>query len=334
MEYNKLSINVTEEKIWNAIDNCEGDLYKLADNTGLSIRTIHSYFALPKNIKMKERFAEERWKHGTHPELKAIKERSQILSLLEKFNGSLWFISLELNICYEKIKKLVRTDTALRKLWEEERNKFHQEKLNKKLQKEEQNDKNHKEFDPELTSVNWEALETKFLPHQLEFASLSPEEVKHPALVGGFGSGKTMAIPLRWLKLIDYRMEQGKPCELMILEPTKEMIRDIIVPTLDEFFESLGIKTHYVSSHNNYSIIYRGKKHKAMLRSADRPRSLTGRNLTDFIIDEFDKLPYEKQKITWRECIARIRRAEFGTGAIVTTPEGFKLTYELWGKSS
>jgi len=139
-----------------------------------------------------------------------------------------------------------------------------------------------------------------------------------------------MSIPLRWLKLIEFRMMQGKKCELMVIEPTIEMIQDILVPAFDEFFNKLGVPVKYLSDKRNYSIMYKGEKHTCIFRSGDRPRALTGKNLTDIIIDEFDRLPYAKQKQTWRECISRIRRAEFGTCAAVSTPEGFKLIHELW----
>jgi len=188
---------------------------------------------------------------------------------------------------------------------------------------------NNKPYDPDFEI---DSKKECFLPHQIEFAYLAPDVVKHPAMIGGFGSGKTMSIPLRWLKLIEFRKAQGKNCDIMVLEPTNEMLRDIIVPTFDEFFERFGIPVKFLSEKKNYSIYYKGEKHTCLLRSADRPRSLTGKNLSDIIIDEFDRIPYYKQKQVWRECISRIRKTEFGTCAVVTTPDGYKMTYELWGR--
>lgn len=158
-----------------------------------------------------------------------------------------------------------------------------------------------------------------------------PNEVKYPAIIGGFGSGKTASIPLRWINLILWRGRNQKVSPtLMIVEPTNEMIRDILLVTLNEYFDKWSIPHKYHKTHQNYSIYYKRNWHTAMLRSADKPNALTGKNLTDFIIDEFDKIPYAKQKDVWKECISRIRKHSFGTGAVVTTPEGFKLTYELW----
>lgn len=178
----------------------------------------------------------------------------------------------------------------------------------------------------------------KFTPEntvkaQYLFAISNPEEYKHPAIIGGFGSGKTEAIPLRWLSLIEYRAKQKIKCNLMVVEPTYEMIRDILVPTLDLFCDRWGIKHTFHKSYYNYSISYRGYTFTSMLRSADKPSSLTGKNLTDIIIDEYDKIKSIKdQKDVWNECISRIRQAPNGTVSPVTTPEGYKNTYELYGK--
>ena len=52
----------------------------------------------------------------------------------------------------------------------------------------------------------------------------------------------------------------------------------------------------------------------------------------DFIIDEYDIIKPEKQRELWRKVIARIRGCKDGTGAVSTTPEGFRETYELFEK--
>lgn len=171
------------------------------------------------------------------------------------------------------------------------------------------------------------------LPHQYKFAYTSPIDFKHPAIVGGFGSGKTEAIPLRWLRLIQWRLkEQKRKCIMMFVEPTVEMVRDILVPTFNEYFDRHNIEHKYLEHKRIYSISWNGVWYNALLRSADKPSSLVGKNLTDVIIDEFDLVPYRKQKQIWNNCITRTRKSEHGTCGVTTTPEGFKLTYELWDK--
>lgn len=169
---------------------------------------------------------------------------------------------------------------------------------------------------------------------QYEFATIDPRQYKHPGLIGGFGSGKTEAIPLRWINLIDFRARLQKvKSRVMIVEPTKEMIRDILVPTMNEFFDRHGIPHTYHKTHHDYTIRFKGYSFTALLRSSDVPESLTGKTLTDVIIDEYDKKhSIQHQKDVWKECISRIRKAEFGTCAVATTPEGYKNTYELYGR--
>jgi len=170
------------------------------------------------------------------------------------------------------------------------------------------------------------------LCHQYEFAFTPPDAVKHPAIVGGFGCGKTRSIPLRWVRLIDWRArEQKRKARLMIVEPTYQMVRDVLVPEMVEFFNDHGIKHRYHKSNHDFVIRLNGIDFVAMCRSADKPSSLTGKTISDAIIDEFDKITgVQNQKDVWNECIARTRKYEHGTVAAVTTPEGFRYTYELW----
>ena len=170
------------------------------------------------------------------------------------------------------------------------------------------------------------------LCHQYEFAFTPPDLVKHPAIVGGFGCGKTRSIPLRWVRLIDWRArEQKRKARLMIVEPTYQMVRDVLVPEMQGFFNDHHIKHRYHKSNHDFVIRLNGIDFVAMLRSADKPSSLTGKTVSDAIIDEFDKITgIQNQKDVWNECIARTRKYEHGTVAAVTTPEGFRYTYELW----
>jgi len=296
-----------------AIPGCGRRIDTLAERTKLAGLTIRRVFYDAEYKYLLERFEKE-------PYISPVKERQ---------NNKLEFLSKNIPQCegsYDKLSVLTGyTPGALRKLVNDKRYPELRTQMDEAIEsaKITKHDTSFIELD-----------ESKYLPHQLEFAGLSPDYVKHPALIGGFGSGKTMSIPLRWLKLIDYRKEiQNKKCEIMVLEPTCEMIRDILVPTFDEFFEKLGITVKYLQEKKNYSIYYKGETHTCIFRSAERPRSLTGKNLSDIIIDEFDRMDYRKQKEVWRECISRIRRVEFGTCAVVTTPDGYKYTYELWGKS-
>ena len=133
---------------------------------------------------------------------------------------------------------------------------------------------------------------TNTLCHQYEFAFAPPDAVKHPAIVGGFGCGKTRSIPLRWVRLIDWRArEQKRKARLMIVEPTYQMVRDVLVPEMQEFFNDHHIKHRYHKSNHDFVIRLNGIDFVAMLRSADKPSSLTGKTISDAIIDEFEYSP-------------------------------------------
>ncbi len=320
-------MKVKAAKIEKAIPRCSGTLRDLARRVKMPERTVKTYLwdhrfpQLEKAMSRRRELCRSRTK----------KETTELVTeLVIKHNADIKKIAAELGLSVARVSNIVSDPHTpeLTKLYDTVREQQKQEKAEARAAaKAEQKASDELKGNPDFE------IDTKregFLPHQIDFAYMPPGEVKHPAIVGGFGSGKTMSVPLRWLKLIEYRMSQGKKCDLMVLEPTNEMIRDIIVPTFDEFFAKFEIPVKYLSQRQNYTIKYKGAKHMCMLRSAERPASLTGKNLSDIIIDEFDRIPYYKQKQVWRECISRIRKTEYGTCSVVTTPEGYKLTHELW----
>ncbi|MBS1492878.1 MAG: hypothetical protein JST55_05195 [Bacteroidetes bacterium] len=308
-------------KLKNAIPICNGTYKDLASLADIPVVTVKTYVNDPRNEQLKIALDERRSIIKLGKE-KVFNER--LIEAIKKFGSDIKEIAKHIgheeNYTYKLIKnsELPEVHQLITKARAEEDEKRSSPQV--------------QDFEKHDPDFEIDSQKHFFLPHQIEFAYLAPNQVKHPAIVGGFGSGKTMSIPLRWLKLIEFRMAQGKKCDMMVLEPTTEMMRDIIVPTFDEFFERFGIPVKFFSNKKDYIITYKGQKHTCMLRSADRPRSLTGKNLSDIIIDEFDRIPYYKQKEVWRECISRIRKTEFGTCAVVTTPDGYKMTYELWGQ--
>ena len=78
----------------------------------------------------------------------------------------------------------------------------------------------------------------KVFKHQEAFIR---SKSKYPALVAGYGSGKTTAFVLKAI------LEAGRnPCKTILLaEPTYPMIRDVLQPTLEETLEDLGVKIKY-----------------------------------------------------------------------------------------
>lgn len=160
------------------------------------------------------------------------------------------------------------------------------------------------------------------LPHQYQFVYA---EDKFVFLIGGFGSGKSTGIVLRAIQKIIERKGEGI---VGVIAPTYTLCRDVNIPDFMEFLDQYQIR--YKLNKNEYKIKIDDEiKGEIWFRSGNNPEKIIGFEWTDFIIDEFDILKYEQQKVVWNKAIARIRKCRDATGAIATTPEGFKFTYEL-----
>ena len=156
--------------------------------------------------------------------------------------------------------------------------------------------------------------------HQNEFIRTKQ---KFPALVAGYGSGKTVAFCLKAL------LECGRnPGKLILLaEPVYPMIKDVLQPTLENLMEELGIKFEYKASEMKYSVRYKYTQATIILRSAENWRRWAGLNLACFGIDEGALL---KDDNAWKMGISRLRDGKHLTGFTTTTPEGFNWVYEKW----
>ena len=167
--------------------------------------------------------------------------------------------------------------------------------------------------------------EIKLLPHQLKFVeTLHP----FPALVGGYGSGKSAGATFRTMDRIDRR--KGK-CRMVIGAPTYQLLRDVNMPKMVSFMDQYRIP--FRQNKTEHKLYLTGKlKGEIWFKSMDDPTAWIGFECTDAILDEFDTLKPEKQKLIWIALMQRLRMQAPGgnpTGAIVTTPEGYRYTYEL-----
>ena len=156
--------------------------------------------------------------------------------------------------------------------------------------------------------------------HQSNFIKSS---AKYPALVAGYGSGKTVAFILKAL------LEAGRNPKKTILlaEPTYPMIRDVLQPTLEETLHKLGFSFTYRASEVKYTIHWKKGWANIILRSAENYRRWAGLNLAGFGIDEAALL---KDKKAWNMGLSRLREGKHLCGWITTTPEGFNFVYDLW----
>lgn len=147
-----------------------------------------------------------------------------------------------------------------------------------------------------------------------------------PAMVAGYGAGKSHALILRTMKLIF-----GNGGNIAYYLPTYDLIKTIAYPRFIEVLDNLKVayklnKSDHILEVNNKQIIF---------RTLDNPDRIVGYEVTDSMVDELDTLPINKARECWVKIIARNRQKKAGqnTVAVGTTPEGFRFVYEQWGKN-
>jgi hypothetical protein len=155
-------------------------------------------------------------------------------------------------------------------------------------------------------------------------------QARYPALVAGFGAGKTEAAIKRSIigKLINPDCDRG------FYAPTYDLIRMIAFPRFEQALEEMGIPYRLYKSPLNYIEV--GGKGKIYFRSMDAPHRIIGYEHADADVDELDTMKPVDAAYAWRQIIARNRQKKANGSAnsvgVTTTPEGFKFVYETWKK--
>jgi hypothetical protein len=151
---------------------------------------------------------------------------------------------------------------------------------------------------------------------------------KFPAMVAGFGAGKTQALTYRALKLI---FSNGGDVAYYL--PNYPLVRTIAYPRFQAALDDLGVpydlnRSEHVLRVNNKQIIF---------RTMENPDTIVGYEVGDSLVDELDTLPTNKASEVWNKIIARNRQKKpdgtQNTVAVGTTPEGFRFVYEKWQKN-
>lgn len=153
---------------------------------------------------------------------------------------------------------------------------------------------------------------------------------KFPALVAGFGAGKTEAAVQRSIigKLNNPETNRG------FYEPTYDLIRMIAWPRFEAVLTALEIPYRLQKSPIN--AIDLGRYGKIIFRSMDNINRIIGYEHADADIDELDTLKEVDAAAAFRAIMARNRQlkpnGEPNTIGVTTTPEGFKFVYKTWKK--
>jgi hypothetical protein len=149
-----------------------------------------------------------------------------------------------------------------------------------------------------------------------------------PAMVAGFGAGKTGAAILRSIlgKIQNPTTNRG------FYLPTYDLVRTIAFPRFEEALEMMGIAYRlYKSPLNKIVIPHYGE---IIFRSMDAPHRIIGYEHADADCDELDTLSAKDAAEVWRRVISRNRQKKpngsINTIGVTTTPEGFRFVYEAW----
>lgn len=152
----------------------------------------------------------------------------------------------------------------------------------------------------------------------------------YPAMVAGFGAGKTEAAILRSI----FGALQNPGLNRGFYEPTYDLIRMIAWPRFESMLTEMNIPYRLNKSPLN-QIVIEGYGN-IFFRSMENPHRIIGYEHADADIDELDTLKRDDAAHVWRQVLARNRQQKesgINTIGVTTTPEGFKFVYELWKKN-
>jgi phage terminase large subunit len=150
-----------------------------------------------------------------------------------------------------------------------------------------------------------------------------------PAMVAGFGAGKSHAAIWRAIRL----KLQYPTLSVAYYLPTYDLVARMGLPRMEEALQQVGVA--FVTNKND-SIIDIGPFGQFIFRTMDNPARIVAYEVADSICDELDTLATEKAREVWTKVIARNRQKKpdgaINTVAVATTPEGFRFVYDQWEK--
>ena len=162
---------------------------------------------------------------------------------------------------------------------------------------------------------------------QYEFVAA---EERFPAMVAGFGAGKSHAAIWRTL-----RLKRAYPtCDVAYYLPTYDLVSRMAIPRIEETLESIGAS---FKVNKNDSLISIWNCGSIILRTMENPARIVAYEVADSICDELDTLTTDKARDVWNKVIARNRQKKPdgapNTVGVATTPEGFRFVYDRWQKN-
>jgi hypothetical protein len=162
---------------------------------------------------------------------------------------------------------------------------------------------------------------------QYEFVTCADQ---FPALVAGFGSGKTHAGIARMLaKKLSYPKQ-----DVAYYLPTYDLVRRIAFPRFSEQLEEMRLR---FKTNKQDAVIEIENAGTVIFRTLDTPERIIGYEVADSLADELDTLPEDKARDAWNKIISRNRQKKpdgsLNTVGVATTPEGFRFVYDRWQRN-
>ena len=156
--------------------------------------------------------------------------------------------------------------------------------------------------------------------HQEKFVY---SKAKFPALVSGYGAGKTFALCCKAVVEMGYNAGYTG----LLMSPTYRMIKDTLQPTFEEVLKYAKFNYEYSATDNRYRCYWSDGYADVILRSAENYRRLAGLNLAWAGLDETALLKDDK---CWQMVLSRLREGNTLRAFVCTTPEGFNYVYDYW----
>jgi hypothetical protein len=164
-------------------------------------------------------------------------------------------------------------------------------------------------------------INVELLTHQVEFVSDS--EIPFIGLVGGYRSGKTVALCYKALMLANLNTQ----ADGALLEPTYGMITRTLIPTFDRILNQCGLKFNLNKSDGFYEIQMGNRKKRIWLLSAENYAKAAGMTLSYFGIDEIDTMRFDVAQDAFNMMTSRLTKGECIQGFLTSTPEGFNFLH-------
>lgn len=165
----------------------------------------------------------------------------------------------------------------------------------------------------------------RLLKHQVEF--VKDVNTRYLGLVTGYGGGKSYSLCVKALHLASLNVGY----RAALLEPTNVMVRDVLIPAMDQVLNETGVKYVFRSSpYPEYHIKFPTGTTVILLRSAENYRRLAGLNLAFYGVDEVDTIDKATAVKMWRMLQSRLRTGIVRQGFTTSTPEGFSFLHEFF----